>query len=215
MERRKFVIGLGSLAAGGAAATGTGAFSAMTADREANIDVVNDEAGLLGIEAGLESDIVSGTGDGQLEIAVPDDYGAEGLNDDAKYQLGYVEEEPVDQWHSEYDFGSRWLNIGEKPTEEYAFRVVNQDTTSHDITIEADFPLVDGGAYQPHFAVAVYDAAEEEQHGGLADSGGDGPEITVEDVSSGDAVYVSLLFDTRYVEIDDGSLSGSFTISAD
>ncbi|OYR46020.1 DUF1102 domain-containing protein [Halorubrum sp. Ea8] len=43
MERRKFVIGLGSLAAGGAAATGTGAFTTASVDRGANIRVSNDD----------------------------------------------------------------------------------------------------------------------------------------------------------------------------
>ena len=33
MDRRKFVIGVGSLAAGGAAAMGTGAFSAASMNR--------------------------------------------------------------------------------------------------------------------------------------------------------------------------------------
>jgi hypothetical protein len=43
MKRRKFVVGLGSLAAGGAAATGTGAFSQMGAGRSLSVKVSNDD----------------------------------------------------------------------------------------------------------------------------------------------------------------------------
>lgn len=43
MERRKFVVGLGSLAAGGAAALGTGAGNVATVkDRQATVSVVRD-----------------------------------------------------------------------------------------------------------------------------------------------------------------------------
>ena len=214
MERRKFVIGLGALATGSAAAMGTGAFTAAEADRAVDVAVVNDAAGLLGIEAGLESDIVSGTNDGELEIAVPDDEGAGGLNDNSVYQLGEVAETPSEL--GPYD-GSAWLSVGGDPTDEFAFSIVNQDTTSHDVSLEADFPQVTGGTYQPHFAVVVYDEANKEQDVGRAASGGQGPTLTVEDVSPGDAVYVALLFDTTSegVDIDDGDLDGSLTISAD
>jgi len=55
MERRKFVIGLGSLAAGGAAATGTGAFTSVTADRDAEIDLEDDADAYLGLVAGNDN----------------------------------------------------------------------------------------------------------------------------------------------------------------
>lgn len=55
MERRKLVIGLGSLAAGGAAAMGTGAFTSVTADRDAEIDLEDDADAYLGLEAGSEN----------------------------------------------------------------------------------------------------------------------------------------------------------------
>ncbi|UWG51843.1 DUF1102 family protein [Halalkaliarchaeum sp. AArc-CO] len=50
MERRKFVIGLGSLAAGGAAAMGSGAFSSVEAERDLVVEAAGDAGGLLGIE---------------------------------------------------------------------------------------------------------------------------------------------------------------------
>ena len=47
MKRRKFVIGLGSLAAGGAAATGTGAFTSAEVNRKVTVDVEDDVQGYL------------------------------------------------------------------------------------------------------------------------------------------------------------------------
>jgi len=51
MERRKFVIGLGSLAAGGAAATGTGAFSSVQANRDIDVEVAGDASAYLQLKA--------------------------------------------------------------------------------------------------------------------------------------------------------------------
>jgi len=214
MERRKFIIGAGALATGSAAAVGTGAFTAAEADRAVDVDVVNDAAGLLGIQAGLESDIVSGTDDGELEIAVPDDEGAEGLNDNSVYQLGEVAETPSEP--GPYD-GSAWLSVGGDPTDEFAFSIVNQDTTSHDVSLDAVFPSITNATYQPHFAAVVYDEDNGEQQASRPATNGELPTLTVEGVSPGDAVYVALLFDTtdEDVNISGGDLNGSLTISAD
>ena len=47
MERRKFVLGVGALAAGGAAAVGSGAFTQATATRQVEINVVDDTEGYM------------------------------------------------------------------------------------------------------------------------------------------------------------------------
>ena len=49
MDRRKFVIGMGSLAAGGAAAMGTGAFASVEATRSVNVNVAGDGSAYLGL----------------------------------------------------------------------------------------------------------------------------------------------------------------------
>ncbi len=49
MERRKFIAGLGSLTAVGAAGIGTGAFSSVTADRTVNVGVTGDAGAYLGL----------------------------------------------------------------------------------------------------------------------------------------------------------------------
>ena len=91
MERRKFVIGLGSLAAGGAAATGTGAFTAATVPRQADIGVQNDSNAYLQLRAGGARGVgerVGKDGDGELYIDFDEDAGGSGVNDDSRYQLG-------------------------------------------------------------------------------------------------------------------------------
>ena len=51
MQRRKFVVGLGSLAAGGAATMGTGAFASVEATRSVGVNVAGDASAYLGLEA--------------------------------------------------------------------------------------------------------------------------------------------------------------------
>jgi len=50
MDRRKFVVGLGSIAAGGAAAMGTGAFASVEATRSVSVNVAGDGSAYLGLE---------------------------------------------------------------------------------------------------------------------------------------------------------------------
>jgi len=49
MQRRKFIAGLGSLAAAGAAGIGTGAFTSVQADRTLSIDTAGDADAFLSI----------------------------------------------------------------------------------------------------------------------------------------------------------------------
>ena len=51
MERRKFVVGLGSLAAGGAAAMGTGAVSQFSSgDRSIGVEIVGDQSAYVALQ---------------------------------------------------------------------------------------------------------------------------------------------------------------------
>jgi len=50
MERRKFLIGVGSFAAAGAAAMGTGAFTSVEADRGIEVTVEGDDAAFLRLQ---------------------------------------------------------------------------------------------------------------------------------------------------------------------
>jgi hypothetical protein len=84
MRRRKLLAGLGSLAAGGAALMGTGAMPAMSAERDANIEVVADSGGIISMSSDTTSDVVRENGD-QLQI----DFSSNGgINIDSVYQVG-------------------------------------------------------------------------------------------------------------------------------
>jgi len=117
MKRRKFVIGLGSLTAGGAAATGTGAFSAMTADRDADIEVVNDASALVALDPQLPSETVREE-NGELYIDTDPNNEDTGLNPNSEYHFG---NSPIP-----YDSGNG---------ESAAFHVVNNDTVEHEVTV--------------------------------------------------------------------------------
>lgn len=66
MERRKFVLGLGALAAGGAAGLGTGAFDSVEADRDVSVELADDANAYLGLES--ESEYAIGDTDGTIEL---------------------------------------------------------------------------------------------------------------------------------------------------
>ena len=96
MQRRKFIVGLGSLAAAGAAGMGTGAFSQAEATRSVDVDVANDSDGFLQLNItgdSLESTEYVNYEDGQLSIEI-DEVGnsgfapaGEGLNPDATFDF--------------------------------------------------------------------------------------------------------------------------------
>ena len=85
MNRRKFTIGLASLAAGSAAAIGTGAFTSIEADRGLRIDVADDADAFLGMEG--DGEYVQGDGGDTLFFNLGEETnstGGEGFNDRAE-----------------------------------------------------------------------------------------------------------------------------------
>jgi hypothetical protein len=83
MQRRKYLAALGSLAAGGAAIGGTGAFTSVQAQRTVETAVVGDSNAYLALEP-IDSR-ASLDGEGQLEINFDEsNNGALGLNRDAR-----------------------------------------------------------------------------------------------------------------------------------
>jgi hypothetical protein len=82
MKRRKFLVGLGSIAAGGAAVMGSGAFAVDAKDRDANGTIENDANAYLSLEGGQYS--TTNTTDGELDINL------NRLNNDARTQLDDV-----------------------------------------------------------------------------------------------------------------------------
>jgi hypothetical protein len=100
MDRRKFIAAMGSLAAGGAAATGTGAFTTASADRQMEVRVASDSNGYIGLfdtdspyssvnngQITLDFSEVEGRGEG-AGIGTFDD--GKGLNPDSEYHFDDV-----------------------------------------------------------------------------------------------------------------------------
>jgi hypothetical protein len=79
MERRKFLIGMGSLAAGGAAAMGTGAFSTQ-ATRSFAVDVVGDSSAYLGLDASSSSYVSDSGGTISIDLGSDSGDGGSGIN---------------------------------------------------------------------------------------------------------------------------------------
>ena len=87
MERRKFIAGLGSLTAAGAAGIGTGAFTSVSAGRSVDVDTAGDADAFLAMEPspGAGGDYAE-TEDEQLQINLDgsaEGVSGEGVNDDA------------------------------------------------------------------------------------------------------------------------------------
>ena len=109
MERRKFVVGLGALAAGSGAAVGTGAFSsASTGDRTVEVEVTGDANAYLALEpvskgeqggnghfARINEDgelelVLDGSNDLGSEDRLPDFQQGSGVNPDSTYKFDNV-----------------------------------------------------------------------------------------------------------------------------
>ena len=87
MERRKFVVGLGALASGSAAAVGTGAFNFANVERSITIDTAGDDSAFLALES--ESEYTNNSGD-KLAFDFSTDEGGSGINEDSDYSFSGI-----------------------------------------------------------------------------------------------------------------------------
>jgi hypothetical protein len=219
MERRKFVIGLGSLAAGGAAATGTGAFSAAQIDgRETNIEVSSDENALIQLIPGDEVDGVTdstvddrvGTEDGQLYISFDSDQGGNGINPNSVYQVGSIGEQGENAL-SNLDSANNGIpgpttadkilygegaGVDKASSDDPAFAVRNASDQDYDMTFGID---ADEVPQEEEFTAAI--VFRSESTGGTDSAAAVAQPITSNPdgfagsmlVESGDVVYASIL----------------------
>jgi hypothetical protein len=181
MERRKFVIGLGSLAAGGAAAMGTGAFTSAVVPREGDINVANDSNAFLQLEAGGARGVgqrVGQNGSGELYIDLDEDAGGDGVNDQSKYQLGAMNDSATGDeidFMSLYDSdstpgaagtGEPWVDDGsDDGVDQSAFVVHNQSGQTLDLQIGLNSGSGSPGAvlYLQGKATAIAGGGEDSQ----------------------------------------------------
>lgn len=92
MQRRKFVIGMGALASGAAAAVGTGAFTSVTASRDIDVAVADDANAYLKLEGKNSHYVVDDGNGGTLAIDMtgnnPTNAGGTGVNPNAVTEFG-------------------------------------------------------------------------------------------------------------------------------
>ncbi|WP_143105082.1 DUF1102 domain-containing protein [Halogeometricum rufum] len=82
MQRRKYLAALGSLAAGGAAMTGTGAFASVRAERNLNVSTAGDLSAYLGLKPTSEYTNLD-NGKLNIEFSGGNGEGGQGLNKNA------------------------------------------------------------------------------------------------------------------------------------
>jgi hypothetical protein len=98
MKRRKFVIGLGALAAGGSAALGSGAFTSVsTGNRSVEVAVADDSAGFTTLVPGDKNGEYAEETDGTIELNFNGDADApaylgdpQGVNEGSVYTFDEV-----------------------------------------------------------------------------------------------------------------------------
>jgi hypothetical protein len=224
---------MGALASGAAASVGTGAFTAMQADgRETTIDVVSDENGLIGLEAGT-TDLVTGTSDGQLAIDFDRSDGGDGVNPNSTYQVGGLGD--VEDLHWLVDGSSNVPTVDEiaidtetSIKEEYAFKLMNQ--SGEDRAVELTYVPDDDHDSLPGdttiYMVAVTDdddapsSETREELATAADKDRDGSILFTDDakwsadLGSGSSAYVTILVNVDDVDPDEADLSGEIVVRA-
>jgi len=216
MERRKFVVGLGALAAGSSAAVGTGAFTAMNAPREAQIDVVDDTQGLIGLEAGTDSDAID-VEDDELSI----DLGAYGINKNSVYVFGDFgsslsgfDDVEVDD-SSDIIMGGRRVPGGQSTFGgEVAFSVENNDGTDYDVDVSYAADADDLGGAQIGFRAEVGEDPPGETDSFIIGPGETDGTLNV-NVPAGQNARVGFAISTVNVgDVTESDLSGTVTVSA-
>ena len=128
MDRRKFVLGVGALAAGGAAAVGSGAFTSVEADRDVSVSVADDADALLALRDETDGEIVRQNGSGQLVI----DFGAgpaTGVNADARVQIGTF---------GNFSGPDALRTESRGAYNDPAFNILNQGTQTQQVTMSYD-----------------------------------------------------------------------------
>lgn len=112
MQRRKFLAGVGSLAAGSAAAVGTGAFNFANVERDGNMQVTSDANAFLALEP--DGDYAVQGNNGTMQLAFDDSAGVtgSGINQNSDYSFTGVfsiknqGSQPVGVWIEDDDGGT-------------------------------------------------------------------------------------------------------------
>jgi len=168
---------------------GTSAFTTAQVDRQANVDVVADEAGLLGLTDGTSGDLVFQNGEGQLGVDFTAGT-AGGANTNALFELGNPDD----------------------PTNSQAFMITNNDVESHVINTEYRANTSDATT-EDNLKFEVYDGS-----GALVDTISASGSTASWSAPANTAFYVVITVDTGHSSDllgPDADLSGTLGFSVD
>jgi hypothetical protein len=215
---------MGSLAAGGAAAMGTGAFTSVSADRQVSVEVAGDNSALLRLTpvthkiSGADPAIVYQNSDGELAVDVTQG-GASGVNVDAITWIGTPDYDQQSGWVDEDDDNIDWVG-NHTYTPRAAFGVENRGTQDYELTFEYEYS---GDPGNSQIAFPIYDGAAPTFGGGFPSMYGTltaSTPVTVpagqqqESFKLGKRIFSSIKIDTRGGSTSD-DLSGALTIRAE
>ncbi|WP_267641121.1 hypothetical protein [Haloarchaeobius amylolyticus] len=163
---------------------GASAFTTGAVERSANVQVVPDSSGLIGLEDGTSGNIVSTNTSGALSIDFAQG-SATGVNAEAYFEVG----NPNDAVN-----GS-------------AFNITNNDGQSHDITVS--YTPVATGDTSENVQFRIYDST-----GALVTTvSEENTSQTIQTVASGATHHVVIVVDTKGVS-SGTDLSGTLNVSA-
>jgi hypothetical protein len=193
MDRRKFLVGMGSLAAGSAAALGTGAFTSVTAERTVEVNVAGDASAYLGLEpvsSSPNSDFVEVNGD---EVSFDftssnSNVNGNGFNPDATTRINDLLH-VTNQGTQDVNF---WVNIE------------NLGAGSGFVTIEAS----NRATFESNFRGSTTGLSSQ-----LAYDGGNAGSVSPVTITTGGDLYLHLIADA--VGESPNSFSGSVTFVAE
>ncbi len=186
LTKTLFVAGI-LLVAG--VSVGTSAFTTAQVDRQANVDVVADDTGLLGLTDGNSGDLVFQNNQSQLGI----DFAAgtaNGANTDALFKLG----NPA------------------APTSSQAFMITNNDVESHTINANYNASTTDATAVD-NLKFEIYN-----NNGNLVDTISASGATASFDAPADEQFYVVITVDTGHSSAllePDADLSGTLEFSID
>jgi hypothetical protein len=209
LNRRKALMGIGTLTVGSGAALGSGAFTQVNAERQLSVGVANDSNGFLGLEAdpssSLTTNAVSNTG-GQLTIDLSGTNSpASGVNDEATTRIGVVST----------DTGGAVTNV-----DTAAFRVFNNSSNPVDVSvssIEATMQSSDG----PEDILNLYadpdtGTTDSSQITNLTDGSSPDPTVNLAAAgNSGDEIYVVVEVDTNTTNDNTDDVISNITLTAE
>ena len=188
MERRKFIAGLGSLTAAGAAGIGTGAFSSARAERDLSVAVADDAAAYLALDASQSeyAEETSGTLELQFDGSNSEQKGS-GLNANADTTFANVFSIKNNGTNTiRVQLASDEMNIGSLPNGPMAVYWSSSEVTNAVATDAQPFAASPSTSWD------------------------NSADVTEQDLAPGDEIYVHFAF---YMNADVESLGSSASTS--